>query len=134
MPTRTMKQTNELNQIDQQDQGSARYRNQGWLRLRVAALLLFLVSVAAPLVAQEAPAAGVAPRAMAVAKAPAVSDEAALVSEFDVNGLKVLVKRREGSQTVVAGLFIKGGARNISPANAGIEDLMLDAMSEATVS
>jgi zinc protease len=46
--------------------------------------------------------------------------------------LKVLVKRREGNQTVVAGLFIKGGARNVTSANAGVEDLMLDAASEAT--
>ncbi len=70
---------------------------------------------------------------MPVAKPLIVSDAAALVTEFDVNGLKVLVKRREGNQTVVAGLFIKGGARNITPANAGIEDLMLDVSSEATV-
>jgi zinc protease len=61
------------------------------------------------------------------------ADAAALVTEFDVNGLKVLVKRREGSQTVVAGLFIKGGARNITTANAGIENLMLDAASEASL-
>ena len=45
--------------------------------------------------------------------------QAALVSEFDVNGLKVLVKRRAGSQTVAAGLFIRGGARNITAENAG---------------
>src|SRR6266853_4341598 len=51
--------------------------------------------------------------------------QAALVSEFDVNGLKVLVKRREGSLTVSAGLFIRGGSRNITPDNAGIESLML---------
>ena len=42
-----------------------------------------------------------------------VVKQAALVTEFDVNGLKVLVKRREGSLTVAAGLFIRGGARLI---------------------
>jgi zinc protease len=57
---------------------------------------------------------------------------AALVTEFDVNGLKVLVKRRAGSQTVAAGLFLRGGSRNISEANAGIESLMLDVATEAT--
>ncbi|HKU77937.1 MAG TPA: hypothetical protein VJR02_28745, partial [Pyrinomonadaceae bacterium] len=31
-----------------------------------------------------------------------VAKQAALVSEFDVNGLKVLLKRREGSLTVAA--------------------------------
>src|SRR6266850_730614 len=103
------------------------------LSLRVAAFCLFVISLAAPLVAQEAQSSGVVARPVAVARPLALSDAAALVSEFDVNGLKVLIKRREGSQTVVAGLFIKGGARNISAVNAGIENLMLDAASEATV-
>jgi zinc protease len=61
-----------------------------------------------------------------------VASQAALISEFEVNGLKVLVKRREGSLTVGAGLFIKGGARNITAENAGIEALTLDVASEAT--
>lgn len=64
----------------------------------------------------------------------AVARQAALVSEFDVNGLKVLVKRREGSLTVAAGLFIKGGSRNITADNAGIEALMLDAATEGSQS
>ncbi|MFN2529899.1 MAG: M16 family metallopeptidase [Pyrinomonadaceae bacterium] len=61
-----------------------------------------------------------------------VAKQAALVNEFEVNGLKVLVKRREGSLTVAAGLFIRGGARNITAENAGIESLMLDVSTEAT--
>src|SRR6266581_9609547 len=61
-----------------------------------------------------------------------IARQAALVSEFEVNGLKVLVKRREGSLTVAAGLFIKGGSRNINADNAGIEALMLDAATEAS--
>jgi predicted Zn-dependent peptidase len=62
-----------------------------------------------------------------------VAKQAALVSEFDVNGLKVLLKRREGSLTVAAGLFIRGGAENISAQNAGIETLMLSSATEASV-
>ncbi|HEV2912675.1 MAG TPA: pitrilysin family protein [Pyrinomonadaceae bacterium] len=58
--------------------------------------------------------------------------QAALVSEFDVNGLKVIVKRRPGSLTVAAGLFLRGGARNITAENAGIEALMLDVATEAS--
>src|SRR6185436_12137963 len=61
-----------------------------------------------------------------------VANQAALVSEFDVNGLKVLLKRREGSLTVAAGLFVRGGAANINAENAGIETLMLSAATEAT--
>ncbi len=63
-----------------------------------------------------------------------VAKQAALVTEFDVNGLKVLVKKREGSLTVAAGLFIRGGAGNITAENAGIEALMLDVASEASTS
>lgn len=62
-----------------------------------------------------------------------VAKQAALVTEFEVNGLKVLVKRREGSLTVAAGLFIKGGTRNITQNNAGIEALMLSAATDASL-
>lgn len=58
--------------------------------------------------------------------------QAALVTEFDVNGLKVIVKRRPGSLTVAAGLFVRGGSRNITAENAGIEALMLDVATEAS--
>jgi predicted Zn-dependent peptidase len=61
-----------------------------------------------------------------------VAKQASLVSEFEVNGLKVLMKKREGSLTVSAGLFIRGGAANINASNAGIEALMLSASTEAT--
>jgi zinc protease len=61
-----------------------------------------------------------------------VAKQAALVTEFEVNGLKVLVKKREGSLTVAAGLFIRGGSRNITAENAGIEALMLSVATEAS--
>ncbi|MFL6211057.1 MAG: M16 family metallopeptidase [Pyrinomonadaceae bacterium] len=67
------------------------------------------------------------------AKVKEVADKAAaLVTEFDVNGLKVLVKRRAGSLTVATGLFLRGGARNVTTENAGIEALMWDAATEAS--
>jgi len=50
-----------------------------------------------------------------------VAKQAALVSEFDVNGLKVLLKRREGSLTVAAGLFIRGGAANINLGSRSVD-------------
>jgi zinc protease len=61
-----------------------------------------------------------------------IARQASLVTEFEVNGLKVLVKRRAGSQTVATGLFFKGGSRNLTTANAGIESLMLDVATEAS--
>lgn len=63
---------------------------------------------------------------------PSISEQANLVTKFDVNGLKVLVKRRPNSPTVAAGLFIRGGARNITDKNAGIENLMLNAATEGS--
>jgi zinc protease len=61
-----------------------------------------------------------------------IARQASLVTEFDVNGLKVIVKRREGSQTIAAGLFIRGGVGNISSTNAGVEAFMLNVASEAS--
>jgi zinc protease len=107
---------------------------QSWFDMRLATLGFLLLTFVAPVMAQDKRPAAIAPQPVTIARPLTVSDQAALVTEFEVNGLKVLVKRREGSATVVAGLFIKGGTRNITAANAGIEDLMLDASSEATTS
>lgn len=60
-----------------------------------------------------------------------VTAQASLVTEFDVNGMKVIYKRRPNSATVSSGLFIRGGARNITDKNAGIESLMLSTAVEA---
>jgi len=102
---------------------------QGFLAL--AALLTLTLAPAAP--AQQAGAAQ--ERAAARPRAGQdIAESARLVTEFDVNGLKVLVKRREGSATVVAGLFLRGGSRNITAENAGVEALMLDVATEASAS
>jgi zinc protease len=60
-----------------------------------------------------------------------IAAQAAQVTEFEVNGLKVLVKRRPSAPTVAAALFLRGGARNINDKNAGIEGLMLKSAIEA---
>lgn len=60
-----------------------------------------------------------------------LASQAALVTEFDVNGLKVILKRRPNSPTVAGGLFVRGGVRNINPKNAGIEYFALNAAIEA---
>jgi zinc protease len=104
-----------------------------WLFLPTACCLLptvlCLLLTVAPAAAQTAqPAPQTADVQTVIAR------QASLVSEFEVNGLKVLVKRREGSQTVAAGLFLKGGSRNITSANAGIESLMLDVATQASAS
>jgi len=100
--------------------------------------VLFSAAIVAPAFAQSPAASNATQPATTTAKpvTPAeksiAAKEAALVTEFEVNGLKVLVKKRAGSQTVSAGLFIRGGSRNITAENAGIEALMLDAATEAS--
>lgn len=59
-----------------------------------------------------------------------IAEQASSVTEFDVNGLKVLVKRRASAPTIAAGLFLRGGVRNIDAKTAGIENLMLNAAIE----
>lgn len=67
---------------------------------------------------------------------PVTSDEAIIdaarsVTEFEVNGLKVILKRRAKSPTIAGGLFVRGGARNINDKDAGIEYMTLSAAVEA---
>lgn len=98
--------------------------------LRIAACCLLLAFLIAPVTygqTTQPPASAAPPDFQSV-----IARQAALVTEFDVNGLKVLVKRREGSQTVAAGLFIRGGVENISSTNAGVEAFMLNVASEAS--
>jgi zinc protease len=55
------------------------------------------------------------------------------VSEFEVNGLKVLVKRRPGAPTVSAAIYVRGGIHNYSADESGIEEMTLQTMSEGSV-
>jgi predicted Zn-dependent peptidase len=104
-------------------------------RLLTTALLVFVVSGAS---AQQVTPPATKDTVAPVADAKKIDEIAAtaesLVTEFDVNGLKVIVKRRPGSQTVAAGLFVRGGARNITAQTAGVEALMWDVATEGTQS
>ncbi len=93
-------------------------------------LLLALLSLSAP----TAPAQTTTPQTQSTAPdfQSVIARQAALVTEFDVNGLKVLVKRREGSLTVAAQLYFRGGVENINASNAGVEAFMLNVASEAS--
>ena len=65
------------------------------------------------------------------AQTAAVSPEKS-ITEFDINGLKVIVKRRPSSPTVSAGLFTRGGVKNQTANNAGIESLTLSTAAESS--
>lgn len=56
------------------------------------------------------------------------------ITEFEVNGMKVLVKHRPGTPTVSAGLYFRGGVRNVTPDKAGIEGLALSVATEGSKS
>jgi predicted Zn-dependent peptidase len=107
--------------------------------LRLFALALLLVTCGANASAQTDAGKVAMPSAQSNSARAATStsreagDLQRLVTEFETsNGLKVLVKRREGSQSVVVGLFLRGGARNVTAENAGVESLMLDVATEAS--
>lgn len=85
--------------------------------LRNAAILFFAVAFASA--------------ATFAQPAAAVNDASKLVTEFEVNGLKVLVKQRPAAPTFSGGLFFKGGVRNYTPETAGIENFMLNVATEA---
>src|ERR1051325_3303399 len=106
---------------------------------RLLAFVLLVATVLLPLPASMLTARAQAQKPIEPANAPAlqaaqniVAKQAALVTEFDVNGLKVLVKKREGSLTVAAGLFVRGGSENITDKDAGIQATMLDVATDAT--
>jgi len=54
------------------------------------------------------------------------------VTEFSVGSMKVLVKKRTGSPTVAVGLVTRGGARNQTEQNAGIENLTWSVATEGS--
>jgi predicted Zn-dependent peptidase len=92
-----------------------------------AVLLLLLNALIAPIAGAQTNPPATAPDFQSV-----IARQASLVTEFEINGLKVLVKRRAGSQTVAVGLFIRGGVENVSASNAGVEAFMLNVASEAS--
>jgi predicted Zn-dependent peptidase len=98
-------------------------------KLLLTAYCLLLTAFPAATGQAQTAAPGTAPDYQSV-----IARQASLVTEFDINGLKVLVKRREGSQTVAVGLFIRGGVENVSATNSGVEAFMLNVASDASAS
>jgi zinc protease len=101
--------------------------------LRMKSAMISFALFAALASSEPAFESGAQAQTAVAVKAAAVLPTQAAVTEYNVNGLKVLVKRRPASLTVAAGLFIKGGSRNLTAQNAGIEAVMLDASSEASL-
>ena len=46
--------------------------------------------------------------------------DTAVTSKFDVDGVTVILRRNAANEVIAANLYLLGGARQITPANAGI--------------
>ena len=101
-------------------------KRSGW-RVTLAWLPIVLCLLLGTGVVAQTPTPAPAPDFQSV-----IARQASLITEFDVNGLKVLVKKREGSQTVAVQLYIRGGVENVTANNAGVEAFMLNVASEAS--
>ena len=53
-------------------------------------------------------------------------------SSFDVGGLKVILRQSDANNVVAANLYLLGGTRQVTPANAGIEPLLLEVSDRGT--
>src|ERR1041385_2184460 len=53
-------------------------------------------------------------------------------SQFDVNGLRVILRRNTATDVVAANLYLLGGTRQVSPATQGIETFLLAASERGT--
>ncbi len=101
------------------------------IRPLVAALALG-AAAAAPLPAQgSAPPAAAAARPVAPARtAPASADT--LTEQFEVAGVRVILRRVTANNVVAANLYLLGGTRQLTPATQGIELLLLEASERGT--
>ena len=55
-----------------------------------------------------------------------------LTSSFDVGGVKVILRESKANNVVAANLYLLGGARQVTAANAGIEALLLEVSERGT--
>ncbi len=78
--------------------------------------------LAQPLAAQRAGGMGITDRARAEQQAPRPDSTTA---SWEVGGLRVIHRRAAANQIVVASLYLLGGSRQVTSANAGVEPLLL---------
>ena len=57
---------------------------------------------------------------------------ATLTTSFDVSGVHVILRKNDANNVVAANLYLLGGARQVSAANAGIEPILLDVSERGT--
>ena len=55
-----------------------------------------------------------------------------MTSSFDVDGVRVILRQSDANNVVAANLYLLGGARQVTAANAGIEPLLLEVSDRGT--
>ena len=89
-------------------------------------LMLAVAFIAAPTMA----ASGFTAPAMTAPSRTA--PDTAVTTKFDVDGVTVILRRNTANEVIAANLYLLGGARQITAANAGIEALLLLASERGT--
>ncbi|MDQ3674594.1 MAG: hypothetical protein M3365_09490, partial [Gemmatimonadota bacterium] len=57
---------------------------------------------------------------------------APLTTSFDVSGVRVILRQNAANNVVAANLYLLGGARQVTDANAGIEPVILEVSERGT--
>lgn len=57
---------------------------------------------------------------------------ASLTTSFDVAGVRVILRQNDANNVVAANLYLLGGARQVTPSNAGIEPILLEVSDRGT--
>lgn len=89
-----------------------------------------LYAVAALAVAT--PIASALPVSYPVVGVPTPPPDTAVTTKFDVDGVTVILRQNPANEVIAANLYFLGGARQLTPANAGIEALILLASERGT--
>lgn len=100
--------------------------------MTIVRALLFLASMSSvSSVWRPAPVAASPARAHASRETMPLPDTA-ITMRFDVDGVKVILRRNPANEVVAANLYLLGGARQLTASNAGIEGLLLLASERGT--
>ena len=103
------------------------------MRLTTLATVMLAATLATPARATTLAESDVATKAPTSGTTRAIAArDTAITTKFDVGGLPVNLPRNTANEVVAANLYLLGGARQLTPANAGIEGLLLLASERGT--
>lgn len=93
-----------------------------------ALALAAILALPLPLAAQRIP-----PKPLIVtSQTPADIGDDTATTQFDIDGVRVILRRNTANDVVAANLFLLGGAQQLTPATQGIESFLLEASERGT--